>query len=153
MSNRPDFATDLEELKLGVQEELDQNVSKILTAVKQKRPHASPPLNEDSQPTKTIDLSTKQLPSSKLPRGIPVKKQTREAGPRDSLVNVTTRLSRETKDLLTESALRQKLAKALPDSEQAIIEEALQQWFKRNTYKRRDDVSDDPASREPVLAE
>jgi hypothetical protein len=53
------------------------------------------------------------------------------------LENVTTRLSRETNELLTEAALRQKLAKQTPDTRQDIIETAVRHWLKTNRYWRQ----------------
>jgi hypothetical protein len=50
------------------------------------------------------------------------------------LENVTTRLRRDTNELLTEAALRQKLKKEDPSTRQDIIEEALQDWFQRQAY-------------------
>lgn len=48
--------------------------------------------------------------------------------------NVTTRLSRETNERLTEAALRQKLKKLEPDTRQGIIEAAVREWLKREHY-------------------
>ncbi len=53
---------------------------------------------------------------------------------KQGLENVTTRLTAEINDLLTESALRQKLAKRIPSTRQDIIEEALHEWFIQNGY-------------------
>lgn len=50
------------------------------------------------------------------------------------LENVTTRLTRETNQLLTEAALRQKLAKRKPDTRQDITEEAVRDWLTRLGY-------------------
>jgi hypothetical protein len=50
------------------------------------------------------------------------------------LENVTTRLRRETNELLTEAALRQRLKKETPATRQDIVEEALQEWFRKRGY-------------------
>ena len=51
------------------------------------------------------------------------------------LENVTTRLTRETNQLLTEAALRQKMVKQKPDTRQDIVNEALEEWLERRGYK------------------
>lgn len=51
-----------------------------------------------------------------------------------ALENVTTRLRRETNELLTEAALRQRLKKETPATRQDIVEEALQDWFRKHSY-------------------
>jgi hypothetical protein len=48
--------------------------------------------------------------------------------------NFTTRLRPETKELLEEAKLRQKLKRQLPDGYEEIIDEALQDWFRKNGY-------------------
>lgn len=150
MSKRPDFAADLHD----VNEDVSQNVNTILSVVKERASQrrssppavASPPAAaEHSSPAATPRPSRMSLPR-KAPRP---REQSRDM----SLVNVTTRIARDTKELLAEAALRQKLAKATPDTEQAIIEEALQQWFKRSGYKLKDGVPEAPPASDSELAE
>lgn len=50
------------------------------------------------------------------------------------LVNVTTRLSRETNELLTEASLHQRLKRVTPNTRQDVIEVALREWYERNGY-------------------
>jgi hypothetical protein len=52
------------------------------------------------------------------------------------LENVTTRLRQKTNELLTESALRQRLKKESPSTRQDIIEAALADWFRTHGYGR-----------------
>jgi hypothetical protein len=65
---------------------------------------------------------------------------TSNSGVREQVVleNVTTRLSRQTNELLTEAALRQKLKKESPSTRQDVIEVALQEWFRKNGYRSGD---------------
>jgi hypothetical protein len=58
--------------------------------------------------------------------------------------NVTTRLSAETNELLTEAALRQKLKRARPNTRQDIIEAAVGEWLQRHGYGRRRRVAEPP---------
>lgn len=51
------------------------------------------------------------------------------------LENVTTRLRRDTNELLTESALHQKLKKSVPATRQDIVEDALKDWFAKHGYR------------------
>ena len=51
--------------------------------------------------------------------------------------NVTTRLSAETNELLTEAALRQKLKRVAPNTRQDIIETAVCQWLAHQGYARQ----------------
>ena len=51
--------------------------------------------------------------------------------------NVTTRLSAETNELLTEAALRQKLKRVAPNTRQDIIETAVCQWLAQQGYARQ----------------
>jgi hypothetical protein len=53
------------------------------------------------------------------------------------LETVTTRLHRDTNELLTETALRQKLKKESPSTRQDIIEVALRDWFRKHGYRRQ----------------
>lgn len=51
--------------------------------------------------------------------------------------NVTTRLSAETNELLTEAALRQKLKRVAPNTRQDIIETAVCEWLAQQGYARQ----------------
>lgn len=149
MTKRPDFASDL----MDVQRDVGQSVSSILSAVKEQSAKRETPATETSA---TIDLPRK-TPSTQG-------RETRASSPRKpsptrheatglGLVNVTTRLRLQTKELLAESALRQRLSKMAPDTEQAIIEEALQQWFKRAGYGLRQASPQESPANEPTSPE
>ncbi|QDT76372.1 hypothetical protein [Lacipirellula limnantheis] len=70
----------------------------------------------------------KRLPAS-LPPALPQRSRDR--------ANVTTRLSAETNELLTEAALRQKLKRVAPNTRQDIIETAVCQWLAQQGYARQ----------------
>lgn len=58
------------------------------------------------------------------------------AAPSGSRSNVTTRMSEEINQQLTEAALRQKLKRVAPDTRQDIIEEAVVDWLRKHGYGR-----------------
>ncbi len=124
MNKRPDFAEDLTEIGRDVTE----SVSAMLSLVNGKKMAATAVKRE-------------------LPPAIPKKlKQARKR----TLSAVSTRLPHATKQLLKEAVHRQYLAKAAATTEQAIIEEALQQWFKRKGYAPPDAVTHEASADEPT---
>src|SRR4051794_30953184 len=103
MNKRPDFAADLSD----VQQDVNENVSTILSVVKERnsqrrsRPTPSGSLSNDMNHPATPATPRPRRVSS--PRKAPrVREQSHEL----TLVNVTTRLVRDTKELLAEAALR-----------------------------------------------
>jgi hypothetical protein len=133
MSKANDFSDDLADVKHKVSSDVDA----ILKLVRQTEGRDSiqpSPQPENSDPT--------PLAAAKSPPSKPAKPRTARTpltpGPTLTeqvvLENVTTRLRRETNELLTEAALRQKLKKETPSTRQDIIDTALQDWFLRNGY-------------------
>jgi len=153
MNKRPDFASDLQELRLDVHE----NVASILTAARDRSPATgetqskTPAPEESSLPTKP-----KPKPRSHAPRATA---KLPEASERRPLQNVSTKLPPETKELLRQAAHFQAAKRLTPDTEQGIINHALCDWFKRHGYSRRltavdsspgetADAAEEPASSE-----
>ncbi len=135
MSKAKDFSEDLAIVSKAVASDVDA----IVKIVRQKDagegesheplPLAAPiipdmPSAASSVTPRTMNQRTMRVRKSNLPapvEGIP-------------LDNVTTRLRRDTNELLTEAALHQKLKKVHPNTRQDIIEEALQDWLRRHSY-------------------
>lgn len=134
MSKRPNFARDIDGLKLDV----DQNVLKILSAAKEQAPDdklgmkppraagletlrdgAAEPLKK--QPTNTLRKPSPRPQPSELP----------------TWKDVATKLTVETKECLRRAAALQRAEGLKPDTEYAITNEALEDWFKRHGYRRR----------------
>lgn len=141
--NKPkDFSTDLEILSQSVESE----VGTIIEAIKEnKAKQSSPP--DSSQAATTLPgpsehQSEAQNSSSErttdFRRSTPGRMRPRQrptlADQVEVLHNVTTRLRRDTNELLTEAALKQRLRKELPASRQDIVEDALREWFRRRGY-------------------
>lgn len=147
MSKRPDFARDVAGVKLDVSE----GVASILSAVSQR------PIDRETRPS--LDSSASSIEPAKRPETPAAKTVARRprttpqaalAGEPLALRNVTTKLPSATKELLREAALRQRLKRAVPDTEQGIIDDALQAWFKRHGYGRRlTALGDSPAAADP----
>lgn len=129
MNKRPDFSGDL----LDVRRDVDESVNTILSVVK-ARSAGKEVHNAASQgvPGEThLKPQPERAPRPASPRKPP---RPQEKPSDRELVPENTRITRGTKRLLKKAALRQKLADRTPDSEQGIVEEALQQWYKRNGY-------------------
>jgi hypothetical protein len=134
MDSRSDFASDL----AAVQSEVADDVGGILDAVRAtkasktpRRDQAHAPLAEPSQEPQASMIPERAKPERQ--------RRTRsnsplEPAPRPVLENVTTRLHRETNELLTEASLHQRLKKLTPGSRQDIIEFAVQEWLHANGY-------------------
>lgn len=141
---RLDFGAELENLTGGVESEVG-DLLEVLQNKKRARSKAASTnggnrMTSDSQALESEAPSTNPEQAPQAPAEPPRRRQasrTREPIYRDEpvLKNVTTRLRRETNELLTESALRQQLKKESPATRQEILEEALQDWFKRHGYK------------------
>jgi hypothetical protein len=151
MDKRPDFGKDLAALTSNVTAE----VGDVLQALRQKQVAKRPadnnkgenmtpeqePVAVDDRPTKpanttATDISRRSRPASRS-RLKPIIERD------DALENVTTRLRRETNELLTEAALRQRLKKEIPATRQDIVEAALTDWFRRQGYALRTDAVGD----------
>ena len=137
MSKAKDFSDDLAD----VSDKVSNDVDAILKIVRQKEDRGGDSPQQKPEPKK-VNTAT---PNSDSPPG-PKTNKPRVAKTRSKpepvladqvlLENVTTRLPRETNELLTEAALRQKLKKTEPSTRQAIVEAALQDWFRRNGYSK-----------------
>jgi len=114
-----------DELK-SIDEEVSSDVDKILKLAKyQSKSKTNPIPNDESAENSTIPRGANDRSHSRSRTISP--EQTKELRE-----NVTTRLTLETNERLTEAALRQKLSKRKPDSRQDIIEAAVIDWLKRN---------------------
>jgi len=127
--NRPDFAADLD----GIQTDVANDVGKILELANAAR--RAPERGGAEAPAES---HVEDIPSTASPRAERIRKKFPAQAPvtidRAMLVNVTTRLSHQTNELLTEAALRQRLKKSSPASRQDIMETAIQEWLKANGY-------------------
>lgn len=126
MAERNSFAGEL----ITLQNDIADDVGGILKVVKeQKLPKSKP-----ASPPESSDVASSNAPNGEIER------RQRRASHRPKhdesaiMENVTTRLSRETNERLTEAALRQKLKKLEPDTRQGIIEAAVREWLKREHY-------------------
>lgn len=132
MNRRPDFASEL----VTLQSEVAADVGGILDAVKARKTVRTTTTDQEAG-------STKQLAQPDEPRVIPAREKSRRTRSADKLQveqsvvldNVTTRLRRETNELLTEASLHQRLKKRSPATRQDIIEEAVHQWLCANGYR------------------
>lgn len=147
MSKPKDFTSDLANLSHSVEAEFGT----IMEVLREKKNKQTP------QPSSTETASTQNVANGEgsLPRGIestvtaprsaaspPRQRQRPALSAQTVLQNVTTRLRRETNELLTEAALRQRLKNESPDTRQDIMEEALQYWFRRKGYAQRPAAED-----------
>lgn len=147
MNKRPDFSGDL----LDVRRDADENANTILSVVKARS--AGQVYNAASQalPGEThLKPQPERAPRPASPRKPP---RTQEQPSDRELVQLSTRITRATKKQLEKSALRQDLADLTPDTEQGIVEEALQQWFKRKGYGPAEVEAQDSPENEPTSSE
>lgn len=154
----PDFGADLSSLSSSVAIE----VGDVLDALRKKKEggrSAAAPVPRQAEPAEPEKRAGPQAESAPEPAGqdtahaevatseiSAVTSRKQRAAPKQRtraseeeevvLQNVTTRLRRDTNELLTEAALRQKLKKTGPDSRQDIIEAALQAWFREEGYAK-----------------
>lgn len=123
-----------DELK-SIGQEVAVDVGEILRIAKHnKQPHSKQvkvSASESRAPETEESPSRSSNKESQQQRQVEAKKP---AASTDAKVNVTTRLSTTLNDLLSDAALKQRLAKKKPDSRQGIIEEAIHHWLKRNQY-------------------
>ena len=125
---RPDFTDDLK----GIQDDVVKDVGNILELAHAARRES--PARENAASSAPPEPASRQGQSSR-PKN-PRPDQAPVANQPSALVNVTTRLSHQTNELLTEAALRQRLKKISPASRQDIMEVAIQEWCQKNGYSR-----------------
>ena len=140
MSSPKDFSADLAAVSKTVKTDVDT----IIKLVRQKDARGGDSSTEATQPDENVGsrfneraTTSSNEPPSQMNRRKPAKlRTTNESLLTEQVVleNVTTRLRRDTNELLTEAALRQKLKKEVPATRQDIIEAALQDWFRRHGY-------------------
>lgn len=143
MGKKGNFATELDTISATVENE----VGRVITLLRDE-----PPASGDGHRTAQASATpifhgrpTDEMASVTASASTPPRVRSRRSArissdpARDDqaiLENVTTRLTRATNELLTEAALRQKLAKQQPDTRQDIIEEALRSWLAKCGYVR-----------------
>ena len=134
---RTDFAEDLGSLA----DDVKADVGDMLQVLRERRnPTCRRNTSLEAEPSETN--VAKHAPETESSRSTEVTRCASAGGSRikvlaDAVVpleNVTTRLRVDTNELLSEAALRQKLAKRTPDTRQDIIEAALQLWFRTEGY-------------------
>jgi hypothetical protein len=141
MNKQPDFGNDLAALNKNVSAE----VGDVLQALQEKRTGNRPaivkkendPATEPVESTADAAVTPDRGPVTNLPRRPRSASRSRlvpKVDREEAQKNVTTKLSLRTDELLTEAALRQRLKKEYPATRQAIVEVALQDWFRKNGY-------------------
>lgn len=141
MNKTNDFAGDLKTISATV----ESDVGTIMKLVRENQYEVKPPakpatskerLPEQSihdGPSPTAQVSTPTTNRGRTSRSAIV--QTRVPSAEHAvLINVTTRLRRDTNERLTDAALHQRLRRAFPASRQDIIEQAVQEWLLRCGY-------------------
>lgn len=145
MARRGDFSNDVAAVKATT----DSEVASLLKLVGQETANAKSPAHaiDSKDSSATGNNGSRQLdsgddpsdprPAARETHGLLSTKPTTQDTSDDNVVlhNVTTRLSKTTNELLTEAALRQKLAKRKPDTRQDIIEVAVRRWINENRYE------------------
>jgi hypothetical protein len=133
MDRRSDFASDL----AAVHSEVADDVGGIMDGVKARKASKATRLDpvQESLAERPQETQT-TIPERPKPER---QRRIRSAPPaepevRAVLENVTTRLHRETNELLTEASLHQRLKKLTPATRQDIIETAVQEWLQANGY-------------------
>lgn len=149
MNKQVDFGNDL----AALHENVNASVGDVLEALQQKRvvkrpEPGAPPTEKPLEPTATGEVRDSSMPiATNQPRRQRPSSRSRLTPTierEEPLENVTTRLRQKTNELLTESALRQRLKKESPSTRQDIIEAALGDWFRKHGYARgRDDEAAD----------
>jgi hypothetical protein len=143
MSKRGDFSAEVDAVSATV----ERDVGAFMKLVREDRSETPAPPVADAKPEAEHDeakpiVEMESAPTSPTKSTVRSRSRTQPKTAHDEplvLVNVTTRLTRETNELLTDAALRQRLEKKTPATRQDIVEAALQDWFRRHGYGRRDD--------------
>lgn len=138
MAKKPNFANELDSIANSVEADVDRVIN-ILRDGNSPQSTAVDRSKVPSHRKSTLTTEAKRHDRSDGKRQmqpLPVHRQPIDdvAEEERILENVTTRLTRNTNQRLTEAALRQRLAKRTPDSRQAIIETAVNDWLERNGY-------------------
>jgi hypothetical protein len=120
-----------------------------LAFIKQGAPGSQPlqSPNQTTEPHKTIELqtSTSTDVSDQQPKTKPARSQSRARATRGALpdaneildqvlVPVTIRLQHRTSQALRRAYLQQRLNHAKPDTQQEIVEIAIQEWLQKEGY-------------------
>src|SRR5436305_1522416 len=138
MDNRSDFEGDLE----AVKDDIETNVAEILQVLGSRQESANPAnyrraeRAENSRESTLVvgdGFSASHTDKMKTPKRR-ADSQPEPIAVLSPMVNITTRLSITTNNLLTEAALRQRLKKVSPCTRQAILEAALKAWLHKNGY-------------------
>jgi hypothetical protein len=143
MNKQVDFGNDL----AALHDNVNTSVGDMLEALQQKRTVKRPePVTKPEEKPAEPGATGKESPAASaepLVASSPRRQRTLSRSrltpmiERDEpLENVTTRLRQKTNELLTESALRQRLKKESPATRQDIIEAALGDWFRKHGYGR-----------------
>jgi hypothetical protein len=119
---RPNFAEDL----TAIREDVTSEIGTILELARSSAAAVATavPAADD------VPAAAKPVRESKPRPKSPKPKVVRE----ESLMNVTTRLTPTINDRLTAATLRQRLKKQQPDTRQAIIQAAVEDWLDRHGY-------------------
>lgn len=149
MNKQPDFGNDLAALNDNVTAE----VGDVLRVLEQKRTATRPVIVRKAEEStaavqNTVDAETarEEPAAAKPPRGKrePSRPRIAPAIEKEEVwKSITTRLRIETVELLKEACLRQELKKKSPHTGQAIIDEALGDWFRKHGYGRGSDKASD----------
>jgi hypothetical protein len=136
MSRAKDFSNDLEQVSKDVNTDVDAILQIVRQRSEQEGESVYIPVQIEPDMTARLGSGAASIPpkggKQRLSRA-----RTATASMQEncvSLENVTTRLRRDTNELLTEAALRQRLKKKLPATRQDIMETALQDWLRKHGY-------------------
>jgi hypothetical protein len=140
MSRGGDFSGDLASISATVERDVGAFM-KLVPEEQTENPRQSTRQNENACPAQEqqrgeVDAESPLPATTNNPTRQRSKPESKPAADEPIiLLNVTTRLRRETNELLTEAALRQRLKKQAPATRQDIVEHALQEWFRRQGYR------------------
>lgn len=142
MSKRGDFSAELDAVSTTVERDVGAFM-KLVGGQRAENPTSGVPRKGEASADKQGPSAVAESTTARQTRIAARPRSRRQTSPAADepvvLVNVTTRLARETNELLTDAALRQRLEKKAPATRQDIVEAALQDWFRRHGYGRRDD--------------
>ena len=100
----------------------------VVIPIVELAPETSPTLPDAQPVTKPSVKRSKPVPDDPLPHS------TTTPANDDYLVAITTRLQARTADALRRAYLEQKLNRLEPATQQEIIELAVQQWLRKNSF-------------------